>query len=158
LKSAREIYQTNLDQVSRALWDRKFTRILEHISIPNMTLTNTTEIIFASEEEFFVNLSEFRERLDQIGTVQFRRYCFEAVFAGSRSDVIMGRHETFLYDDKGRVFENYINQMTMLKSPAGWRAIRIESMADNDKLAVLPVDMAEQQKREFEKLSGTASD
>jgi hypothetical protein len=155
--SPATIYQRNLDAVSQALWTGDLALILRHIAIPNQMLTNDAELIIASADEMHLAMTDFRDTLRRLGADRYLRVCRKAAFVPGRHDMIIGVHDTFILSDGVPVRPPYQNLMTLIQSAdAGWRGIRIEAQAENTDYPILSPDLAEAQRLDLLRLSGSA--
>ncbi|MEO1732518.1 MAG: hypothetical protein AAFR45_02640 [Pseudomonadota bacterium] len=153
MQNAHEIYQENLDLVSRAFWHRRFDLLPKYLGIPNQVITKDEEIVISSADELICLMQDFREKLITLGGYAYRRECQEAVFANERKNVILGRHQTFLLNADEAVIGTYENRMTLMRIEDRWLGVRIDSSAENKTFNVVSPDFAEAQRREFEQLN-----
>jgi hypothetical protein len=150
------IYQRNLDAVTQALWTGDLALILRHIAIPNQMLTNDAELIIASPDEMHLAMTDFRDTLHRLGADRYLRVCRQADFVPGRGDMISGVHDTFVLRDGMPVKPPYRNLMTLIHSADGaWRGIRIEARAENTDYPILSPDLAEAQRLDLLRLSGS---
>ena len=71
---AMQIYQDNLDAVSKALMDGDLREVMRYIAIPNMMSTHDTEIVMSSPEELDMVITDFREALLDRGVMPLLSY------------------------------------------------------------------------------------
>ena len=146
--SARDIYQTNLDRVSLALWTRNLPMMLRHLAIPNRMTTLDAEIVLGSPEELEIAIHDLRDHLDRIGAEWYERRCLEAAFVPFNPDMIMGRHITLIRRDGEAIVEPYVSHMTLMRIGGRWKGTSCDAEGHNSELRVISDDMAEGQKRE----------
>ena len=150
------IYQQNLDAVSRALWTGDLALMRGHIAIPNQMLTNDAELVIASADEMFLVMTDFRETLRRLGADRYLRVCRTADYVQGRTDMIIGTHDTFVLRDDVPVRPAYQNLMTLILCGDGrWRGVRIEARAENADYPILSPDLAEGQRLDLLRFSGT---
>ncbi|TNF57905.1 MAG: hypothetical protein EP307_12990, partial [Rhodobacteraceae bacterium] len=61
MQSARDIYQSNLDRVSHALLTRDLTLMLTHLALPQVMMTDDTEVVISSADELLIAMTEYRD-------------------------------------------------------------------------------------------------
>lgn len=146
--TAAEIYQRNLDAVTRALWSGDLALMLDHISLPNQMLTEDAEFIIASADEMFELMTDFRLSLQRMGADGYRRICRFASYLGDRQEIIIGQHETHVLQGDRLLRPVYLNDMTLIRTATGdWHGIRIEARARNVAPQILSPDMVLSQRR-----------
>jgi hypothetical protein len=151
--SAAEIYQTNLDAVSRALWTEDLALALEHLALPNQTVTADAEYVITSPDDVHIILTEFLAGLRAMGADSYQRVCRGARFMTPKEDVIVGEHDTFLLNGGTLLRPPYLNIMTLIRSADGrWRACRIEAIEHNTAVPIISPDMALAQQRDLQRL------
>ncbi len=153
MQSARDIYQANLDAVTRAFWTRRFDRLPFHIGIPGQMITDDGEIVIGSTDELIVLMQDFREKLASLGGVSYHRRCRHARFADTQNSVVIGLHDTVLKDAKDVVIGAYSNRMTLMRDDHTWKSVRIDSSAENKKFNVVSPDFAKAQREEFQRIN-----
>jgi hypothetical protein len=152
-------YQTNLDAVSQALWDRDLAQILRHIALPNMMLTEDAELVISSADEMQIVATEFRDHLDRLGADAYVRICRQAAFVPGSRTMIMGMHDTFILRDGVPVIAPLKNRMTLLLIDGCWRGARLEVETRNTDCPILSPDLAAAQRRELQRLgAGSTAD
>ncbi|MFN3144137.1 MAG: hypothetical protein ACE368_02230 [Paracoccaceae bacterium] len=154
--SARDIYQTNLDRVSLALWTRNLPMLLRHLAIPNRMTTLDAEIVMGSPEEVEVIMHDLRDHLERIGAEWYERRCLEADFVPVNPDMILGKHVTIIHRGGQHLVEPYVSHMTLMRIGGRWQGTSCDTDGHNDKLHVIAKDMAEGQRREHQARSKAA--
>jgi hypothetical protein len=140
---ARQIYQDNLDAVSKALMDGDLHEMMRHIAVPNMMSTHDTEIVMSSPEELDLVTSDFREHLRGRGVETYTRTCLEAAFVAGRDDMIAGRHQTETTGRNGVVaVAPYVNHMVLMQIDDQWKGIWLQAILANSELEILSPDIA----------------
>jgi hypothetical protein len=120
---AADIYQANLDAVSRAFWAGDTAAVLEHVGIPNLMSQSDREIVMTSVEEFDLVQQDFRQQLIDMGVIEYRRRCLDADFVPGMSDMIAGRHVTLMTYADGRRHPPFPSRMVLLRYETGWKGI-----------------------------------
>ena len=139
---AMQIYQDNLDAVSKALMDGDLREVMRYIAIPNMMSTHDTEIVMSSPEELDMVITDFREALLDRGVSSYVRTCLDADFVVGRDDMIAGRHRTDTADAKGVPITSYLNHMVLMRIDGTWMGIWLQSIMANTELQILSPDIA----------------
>lgn len=147
-QTAKEIYQDNLDAVSRALWDRDLDFMLVHIALPNMMITLDSTVVIRTRAEMEEAMLHFRNHLANIGVGAYHRIANSAGFLPGRRDTIVGLHDTYIMRGGAFVVEPIPNQMTLLKIDGLWKGARIEAMTRNSDCPFVSPDMAVRQRNE----------
>ncbi|PWK56282.1 hypothetical protein [Roseicyclus mahoneyensis] len=142
MSEAKRIYQANLDAVSAAVVAGDFTKIRQHIAIPNMMSTTDSEIVMASVEEFDIVMMDFRSELLARGMVDYRRTCLEAHFVAGQSDMVAGRHRTEVILRNGATLPPYENHSVIMRIDDRWMGIWLQAIMDNTELQLLSPDIA----------------
>lgn len=146
------IYQRNLDAVSRALWTEDLALALEHLALPNQTVTADTEYVMTSPDDVHIILTEFLAGLRAMGADSYLRVCRRARFTTAKADVIVGEHDTFLMRGGQPLRPPYLNIMTLVRSADGrWRGCRIEASEHNSAVPIISPDMAVAQQRDLQR-------
>lgn len=154
MQSARDIYQSNLDRVSHALLTRDLTLMLTHLALPQVMMTDDTEVVISSADEMLIAMTEYRDYLERAGVVAYRRTCREAAFLPGRSDMIVGQHDTVLERPGQEAPKPYPNHMTLMRIEGQWKAIRIEMDGCNSENPVIVTDMAHAQRHDLSRRGG----
>ncbi|MEC3862476.1 hypothetical protein VK792_14380 [Mesobacterium sp. TK19101] len=149
MATARDIYQANLDAVTRALWTRDLELMLRHLAIPNMMLTADREIVLSSALEMEIAMNDFRDHLGRLGAQEYHRVCKDAVFLDKDRQTLAGRHVTYILREGEQIMAPYWNDMTLLLIDGQWKGTRIESTACNAAFPIICDDMARGQKSEI---------
>lgn len=148
---AAAIYQANLDAVSKALWTADLQLALEHLAIPNQTVTADAEYVMTSPDDVHIILTEFLAGLRAMGADSYLRVCRSARFMGASEDVIVGEHDTFLLKSGKVLRPPYLNVMTLVRSTEGrWLGCRIEAAEHNTAVPIISPDMAIAQQRDLQ--------
>jgi hypothetical protein len=148
--TASAIYQANLDAVSRALWAEDLALALEHLAIPNQTVTADAEFVVTSPDELFIIMTEFRAGMRAMGADSYLRVCRSAGFTTPKRDVIVGEHDTFLLAAGQQLRPPYLNIMTLVRGTDGrWRACRVEAAEHNSAVPIISPDLAAAQQRDL---------
>jgi hypothetical protein len=142
---AMQLYQENLDAVSKALMGGDLREMMRHIAIPNMMSTHDTEIVMSSPEELDMVMTDFRTQLLARGVKTFERTCLEADFVAGRDDMIAGRHQTDTLGEAGVAVDTYLNHMVLMRIDGQWKGIWLEAIMSNTELEILSPDIAEAQ-------------
>jgi hypothetical protein len=151
--TAAAIYQANLDAVSRALWTEDLALALEHLALPNQTLTADAEYVMTSPDDVHIILTEFLAGLRAMGADSYLRVCRNARFMTPKEDVIVGEHDTFLLNGGELLRPPYLNVMTLVRSADGrWRGCRIEAIEHNTAVPIISPDLALAQQRDLQRL------
>jgi hypothetical protein len=149
---ASAIYQANLDAVSRALWTNDLDLALQHLAIPNLTMTADTEFVVASVDDMHIILTDFLAGLRAMGADSYLRVCRSAAFVTAKSDVIVGEHDTYLLQNGKVLRPPYLNVMTLVLSSDGrWRGCRIEAVERNSDVPIISPDLAVAQQRDLQR-------
>lgn len=146
---AASIYQDNLDAVSKALWTTDLTLALQHLALPNQTVTADTEYVMTSPDDVLIILTDFLAGLREMGADSYLRVCRSARFTTTGRDVIVGEHATFLLAAGQVLRPPYLNVMTLVRSVEGrWLACRIEAVEHNAVVPIISSDLALAQARD----------
>ncbi|MEF3048377.1 hypothetical protein [Pseudotabrizicola sp. L79] len=152
MPSAVAIYQSNLDQVSEALWRGDVPGILHHIALPNSMLTEDASFIINSSDEMVIVANDFRDHMISVGADGYRRTCISARYVSLRKDLIVGMHETRLRAGDRPFGQPFLNRMTLLHRQGRWQAVLLETSIKNTDLTILSPDLVECQKQALAKL------
>jgi hypothetical protein len=141
-ENARDIYQANLDAVSKAFMEGDTSTVLNYIGIPNLMSQNDREIVLASPEEFDLVLQDFRQQLLDMGVVDYYRRCTEAEFIPGMTDMIAGRHETLMTYGDDTVHPPFPSRMVLMRYPCGWKGIWLQTEMDSSEIEIISPDIA----------------
>lgn len=159
---ASAIYQANLDAVSKALWTSDLKLALEHLALPNQTVTADAEYVMTSPDDVLIIMTDFVAGLRAMGADSYLRVCRSARFTTADRDVIVGEHDTFLLSGGQQLRPPYLNVMTLVRSAKGrWLACRIEAMERNSIVPIISPDLALAQQRDLQQQfrdSGSSTD
>ena len=148
---ASAIYQANLDAVSKALWTADLKLALQHLALPNQTVTADAEYVMTSPDDVHIILTEFLAGLRKMGADSYLRVCRSARFTTAERDVIVGEHDTFLLNGDVQLRPPYRNVMTLVRSEKGrWLACRIEAAERNSIVPIISPDLARAQARDLQ--------
>ena len=148
---ASAIYQANLDAVSKALWTADLKLALEHLALPNQTVTADAEYVMTSPDDVHIILTEFLAGLRKMGADSYLRVCRSARFTTAERDVIVGEHDTFLLNGGQLLRPPYLNVMTLIRSAEGrWLGCRIEAAERNSIVPIISPDLARAQARDLQ--------
>jgi hypothetical protein len=149
--TAAAIYQANLDAVSKALWTADLQLALDHLALPNQTVTADAEYVMTSPDDLHIILTEFLAGLRALGADSYLRVCRSARFMAATQDVIVGEHDTFLLKAGQLLRPPYLNVMTLVRSAEGrWLGCRIEAAEHNTAVPIISPDLAIAQQRDLQ--------
>jgi hypothetical protein len=149
--TAAAIYQANLDAVSKALWTSDLQLALEHLALPNQTVTADAEYVMTSPDDVYIILTDFLAGLRAMGADSYLRVCRSARFTAATGDVIVGEHDTFLLRSGELLRPPYLNIMTLVRSAEGrWLGCRIEAAEHNTAVPIISPDLAIAQQRDLQ--------
>ncbi|MCU0903362.1 MAG: hypothetical protein MUE83_05750 [Tabrizicola sp.] len=149
--TAAAIYQANLDAVSTALWTADLQLALQHLALPNQTVTADAEYVMTSPDDVHIILTEFLAGLRAMGADNYLRVCRSARFMTANEDMIVGEHDTFLLREGQLLRPPYLNIMTLIRSVDGrWLGCRIEAAERNTAVPIISPDMAVAQQRDLQ--------
>ena len=154
MQTARAIYQHNLDCVSRALLEGDLATMLEHLALPHLMVTDDTQVVIASPDELLIGMNGYREYLAATGVTSYSRVVRQASFVPSRSDLIVGRHDSVILRDGQPDPVLYPNRMTLMRIEGRWMSVQIEMDGRNADNPVIAADMAQAQRRDHDRRSG----
>ncbi len=154
MQTARDIYQYNLDCVSRALFEGDLATMLDHLALPHLMMTADTEVVIASPDELLIGITDYREYLAATGVTGYSRVCRQASFVPSRNDLIVGRHDSVLVRKGQREPVLYANRMTLMRIEGRWMSVQIEMDGCNADNPVIADDMAHAQRRDHDRRTG----
>ena len=148
---AATIYQANLDAVSKALWTSDLQLALQHLALPNQTVTADTEYVMTSPDDVHIIMTDFLDGLRALGADAYLRVCRGARFTTADRDVIVGEHDTFLLKEGQPLRPPYLNVMTLVRSTDDrWLACRIEAVEHNSVVPIISPDLARAQQRDLQ--------
>ncbi|MFZ5962077.1 hypothetical protein ACOXXX_03925 [Thalassococcus sp. BH17M4-6] len=127
MRTARDIYQSNLDAVSQFLWQRDVVGMLDHIALPNMMLTMDAQVVISTRDEMAEAMNRFRDHLESIRAESYHRICQDAKFLGPERETILGWHTTYILRGGTYLIEPVSNQMTLMLIGGRWKGVRLET-------------------------------
>ena len=125
MREAREIYQTHLDVVSRAIWDGDMAEVVRRTVFPQSVRFRDGTRTFATPEEYRAGVATFRARMQGLGATGYHRVCQTATFAAGDPGRIEGRHETYILRGGNYVTPPYGCDMTLVRAGNTWRVADI---------------------------------
>jgi hypothetical protein len=133
---AREIYQENLDAVSRSVWNRDWDAVEARLAIPNEIILQDGRAELSDAAAIRRHLAVYRDGLDAQGANGYHRFCVEASFRGTHR--IVGRHRTFVLSGTRRLVKPYDSRMGLSLFGETWKAAWLMVEVENAVLAVVP--------------------
>lgn len=130
MQTARDIYQANLDAVTRALWVMDVAAAREHIALPKRMVTDEGDFVVTNEADMRLLMQDFRNRLTSLGAEAYHRVCLTAQFANARQDIIHGTHRTFILRDGQMLVHGRDNHMVLVKNLKGWQVTEIDASVE----------------------------
>ncbi len=137
MTDAREIYQLNLDIVSRAVWTKDCATVLQHLKLPNQMYTADAGMLVRTAEELCAVVEDFRAYLQRMGALDYHRICTEAEVDPDNPDRITGKHRTYILRGGRYVIEPYVNDMVMERVDGHWMATELRAHVENKTCTVV---------------------
>jgi len=146
--SAAAIYQSWLDELASAVWDRRYEFVADAMIYPSKMITEDAELEFTEPEPMIEAARAFRENLSQMRADAYHRICVRAWFIGDAATRINGEHVTYIMSGGRYVVEPFANEMTLVWDNARWLGGGIRSLVRNSRLMILsPEQLLEQYKK-----------
>lgn len=120
MTGARDIYQTHLDLVSQALWDRDFEVITDLKVFPHVMRYPDCERAYATPEDLVATIETFRNRLEGLGATGYHRVCEQAAYDPQDRDRITGAHWTYILRGGNYLSEPYRCEMVLARHDGIW--------------------------------------
>ncbi|MBF9060336.1 hypothetical protein HKCCSP123_14215 [Rhodobacterales bacterium HKCCSP123] len=139
------LYQSFLDTVSRAVMDGDLVTVLRHVALPLMMSTRNRQIVASCPEEMDIVMSDLRSHLRAHDVTVYRRTCIEAGYFPGMSDMIIGRHLTEALSHDGPAMPSHTSHMALLLIGGQWKALWLESDADDRVIPMLSSDLSHAQ-------------
>jgi hypothetical protein len=140
--TAIEIYQHNLDEVARAIWDRDFEAALKHFAFPKHMATPDSDVTIRDAEAMIETLAQLRDSMARLGATAFLRICRDAVFDPSDETRIIGHHVSYVLRGGTNVLPPYTTRMLMTRHPEGWKSVDIVSEVSNRHMTFISPEIA----------------
>ena len=136
--SAQDIYQQQMDTVSRALLARDLETVLRHMGFPNVMEVEEGEVTINSEDEMRACLEAQISSMRRMRITEYHRICLEAEFRDPLGTEIEGRHVSHFLSGGGHAMPPYQSRMTLRLSSEGvWQSTSLRSALRNRDLTVL---------------------
>ena len=147
MSAAEKIYQAQLDAVSKALWEGKFSELADMMFYPHIMTNHDTEIRVDSPDQLIAAAKEFRKSLIRLGTSEYHRTCVKAAFVEGRDDVIEGEHVTYALRSGTYAIEPMVAYMTLHLIGDRWLGAGIRYVVHNRDLALVTLAETAAQRR-----------
>lgn len=142
---ARDIYQANLDAVSRALLTRDLGLMMQHIAVPGRMSLRDARLDHETPDVLKQALNDFRDTLGAMGITDYHRICIEAAFTDAAKTRIEGRHETHALKGSAYLFPAYDSVMRLrLEEDGNWKGYDIMSNTRNSDTTILSPSLLQQ--------------
>lgn len=142
---AKRAYQDYLDVVTRALLEGDLATMLQHVALPFVISTRSYRLVATRPEELDVFVSDLRALLADHKVTLYRRTCIEARFVDASRNTIIGSHLTEAFTDDGPAMPSHTGGMALLRIDGTWKAIWLDSNADDNVIAILSKDVSKAQ-------------
>lgn len=147
LRSAAEIYQANLDAVSRMLFAGDLDRIGCHIAVPCAVHTQDSSQRIEQLDDLMVMLREQRDCLRRLGATEYHRICIEAEFTDPTGLRIRGHHRTYLLRGGSYLMEPYPCEQQIELQGDDWKALDLNCQMRNSELTLVGPQLMEHLRR-----------
>ena len=132
-----QIYQSNLDRVTRRFFSGDLTGIEDLIAIPSELHTLDAGGRVDRLEDLVDLLTEQRNSLLRLGTTEYHRICLDAKFTDPEEMQISGRHRTYVLRSGTYVMAPYQCRQRLEKQGALWRACHIRCDVKNTDYTII---------------------
>lgn len=144
IQSAPAIYQSWLDTLANAVWDRDYQTVAAAMSYPGKMITEDAELEFETPAQMVEATRAFRDNLSQLRADAYHRICVTAWFVGPDSARIDGTHVTYIMSGGRYVIDPFMNKMTLVWRNARWLGGGLRSGVRNSSCLLLsPEQLAE---------------
>lgn len=137
MRTAKEIYQENLDSVAVCLWAHDYEGVCNLLVIPDGLYIGDGYATVKDRQGLLRHVETYRSRLEQLGAEGYHRLCLEASFVGEAGGRIRGRHRTFVLRGGKRLIDPYDGEMDLLRMPDGWKASALKVRDPNEALSFI---------------------
>jgi hypothetical protein len=137
-----EIYQANLDAVSRAVWDADMETALAHIAVPSRMVTPDADVTLEHRQALERALRELRDSMRRMGASAFIRICKGARFLDGDPRRIGGSHVTHILRGATGVLPPYESRMILQRFEDGWKQVEIFAHVSNRHITVISESLA----------------
>ena len=132
-ENPKTIYQRYLDIVTKALMDKDFETVLDHLEVPAFICSHDQQTFVESREHMLRILKSSRKWLDDMKVDTYVRVCREAEYVGDDHDCIVGEHETFAMRQGLPIIPAYRSTMAFIPRDDRWLASGITAnVSDRD--------------------------
>jgi hypothetical protein len=122
---ARQIYQEQMERLSRAAFQGDIEHLLAHLALPcRIVMADCDAVITAGEELDFL-IQDYVSNLSNAGVVGEREWCVEASFVSGAPDMIAGTHLTEWTYHNGQPPHRLSNRMVLIKLEGVWKQITL---------------------------------
>jgi hypothetical protein len=129
VRTAENIYQSVLDDLSQAILAGDTRTCLRCVSLPYTVVTGTETFTTRTTSELSAKFRRYHEELRDKGVTSYRREVTEARYL--TGTLLVGAHDTFVYRDDRLLVPKYRSTFKMIFDVAVWR-ITEASVARND--------------------------
>lgn len=136
-RNAVEIYQENLDAVSRAFWDRDWAQMLS-LMAPGPVSTQDAASELRDRADILPAMMAVRDSFARQRITEYHRICQAAAFEDDCRCAISGTHITHVLRGSAPALKPYINQMRLERRDGVWRCCGLHSDASNRDLLMVP--------------------
>ena len=153
MRHAREIYQANIDGMSRALLTGDIDLMLRHVAVPGVMITRDAEVVLRTVADWQDTMRRFADHMAGIGAETCHRTCVRAKYLGGRGDTSVGLHRTHFQRGTEDWADPFLNQMMLIPIDGQWKSVRLETSRPVADYPIIDVAQAEIQRREFDDLA-----
>lgn len=136
MEDAREIYQSLLDRLDRAMWSGDDQAVLDNLALPNRMGTRDHMTTFNTRQELLETVQSFRKGLVNMGVRDFHRICNQAGYDATDPGRITGNHTTHVLSGGSYVLDPFLNEMTLIRRNGRWIGAQNRALVDANHYAV----------------------
>lgn len=125
MSEARDIYQSYLDKVSQALWDRDFDIVTRVKRYPYVIRHPDNHQVFETADDFRKCMETFRNTLEGLGATGYHRVCEHANFDPEDPTRITGAHWAYILRGGNYLTEPYMCEMVLVLNESQWNVTDI---------------------------------
>jgi hypothetical protein len=154
---AMAIYQSHLDIVSQAFWERDWDTICDHLAPRNSLRTLDAAYATQNHTEMRMSYQSLRNSIEIAGAQAYHRICLEADFECDAGTRIIGRHRTYVLSGRTSVLPPYESDMTLELKDHRWIGVAIFGRFKNTDLTAISPDLLKKRGHPEEDQSGDMS-